>query len=485
MKQIAKNLSFAGMLLLAGFFASCKDDEDPIKDLTVRISPPPHADEYVIEQGQHLEIPFTVGEAKNAELTATASADKTEYTVAATLSESDPGSGVITVTAPDLILSPVTVTVTLKVDDSKTQRSATGTVAVSSKLIDGFTEITAPANCYVAAPGALVKFPANIGNTTEKAVFQTADLLWQDVAGMVEQLIAAPEENCVYAVLKSGVSGNAVVAVKNADGAVVWSYHLWVADFDPDANVMTWTDSESGTSYKMMDRYVGAVSNQPGSDLSNGLFYQWGRKDPFGSSNYEGKLKAMYDMAGEEVTRTVEPVSVTDNMPNAILNPLTHYSGVSGGNYSWLSNNKGSADIDAISDYWGGVTGVQTKYDPCPAGWRVAPSGAWYFYTDSNVTVEKVFAEGVDAPANKDLLGRYVSTDGGTTKFWFPAQGEVAHAGSYGNGIGTNWPSSKTWSSTVDADNFRVWATSISPTTVSPKGGIGFGYELPVRCVKL
>ena len=485
MKQIAKNLSFAGMLLLAGFFASCKDDEDPIKDLTVRIFPPPHADEYVIEQGQHLEIPFTVGEAKNAELTATASADKTEYTVAATLSESDPGSGVITVTAPDLILSPVTVTVTLKVDDSKTQRSATGTVAVSSKLIDGFTEITAPANCYVAAPGALVKFPANIGNTTEKAAFQTADLLWQDVAGMVEQLIAAPEENCVYAVLKSGVSGNAVVAVKNADGAVVWSYHLWVADFDPDANVMTWTDSESGTSYKMMDRYVGAVSNQPGSDLSNGLFYQWGRKDPFGSSNYEGKLKAMYDMAGAEVTRTVEPVSVTDNMPNAILNPLTHYSGVSGGNYSWLSNNKGSADIDAISDYWGGVTGVQTKYDPCPAGWRVAPSGAWYFYTDSNVTVEKVFAEGVDAPANKDLLGRYVSTDGGTTKFWFPAQGEVAHAGSYGNGIGTNWPSSKTWSSTVDADNFRVWATSISPTTVSPKGGIGFGYELPVRCVKL
>lgn len=78
-----------------------------------------------------------------------------------------------------------------------------------------------------------MKFPANIGNTTEKAAFQTADLLWQDVAGMVEQLIAAPEENCVYAVLKSGVSGNAVVAVKNADGTVVWSYHLWVADFRP------------------------------------------------------------------------------------------------------------------------------------------------------------------------------------------------------------------------------------------------------------
>ncbi len=484
MKQIAKNLSFAGMLLLAGFFASCKDDEDPIKDLTVRISPP-LADEYVIEQGQHLEIPFTVGEAKNAELTATASADKTEYTVAATLSESDPGSGVITVTAPDLILSPVTVTVTLKVDDSKTQRSATGTVAVSSKLIDGFTEITAPANCYVAAPGALVKFPANIGNTTEKAVFQTADLLWQDVAGMVEQLIAAPEENCVYAVLKSGVSGNAVVAVKNADGAVVWSYHLWVADFDPDANVMTWTDSESGTSYKMMDRYVGAVSNQPGSDLSNGLFYQWGRKDPFGSSNYEGKLKAMYDMAGAEVTRTVEPVSVTDNMPNAILNPLTHYSGVSGGNYCWLTNNKGAVDTDVISDYWGGVSGTQTKYDPCPAGWRVAPPEAWGFYSSSaNVTIEKVYAEGQEE-TNANLFGRYITLDGGTVKFWFPSQGEVQHGGGFSYGIGSTWPNGKAWTSMMDVENFRVWVASNSPTSLSPKSGNPFGYELPVRCVKL
>ena len=328
-----------------------------------------------------------------------------------------------------------------------------------------------------------MKFPANIGNTTEKAAFQTADLLWQDAAGMVEQLIGAPEENCVYAVLKSGVSGNAVVAVKNADGTVVWSYHLWVADFDPDANVMTWTDTE-GVTYEMMDRYVGAVSNQPGSDLSNGLFYQWGRKDPFGSSNYEGKLKAMYNMAGEEVTRTIEACAAEDNIPNSIANPLTHYSGVSGGNYSWLTTVKANIVSDVIKDLWGAESGTQTKYDPCPAGWRVAPQAAWKFYNDAAVTKEIVFAAGVESPASKDQLGRYISTDG-ATKFWFPAQGEVAHAGSYGNGIGTNWPSSKTWSSTVDADNFRVWATSISPTTVSPKGGIGFGYELPVRCVKL
>ena len=302
---------------------------------------------------------------------------------------------------------------------------------------------------------------------------------------MVEQLIAAPEENCVYAVLKSGVSGNAVVAVKERRRSRRVELPPWVADFDPDANVMTWTDSESGTSYKMMDRYVGAVSNQPGSDLSNGLFYQWGRKDPFGSSNYEGKLKAMYDMAGAEVTRTVEPVSVTDNMPNAIQNPLTHYSGVSGGNYSWLSNNKGSADIDAISDYWGGVTGVQTKIRPVSGGLARGAERCMVFLYRFQRHRRKSFRRRRGCSCQQGPARTLCRTDGGTTKFWFPAQGEVAHAGSYGNGIGTNWPSSKTWSSTVDADNFRVWATSISPTTVSPKGGIGFGYELPVRCVKL
>jgi hypothetical protein len=482
MKQMAKKLSFAGLLLLVGCFASCNDGED-LKDLTVDVSSS-LAGEYVIEQGQSLEIPFTVGEAKNAELTVAATADDTDYKVEATLSALDPQSGVITVTAPDLILSPTTVTITLEVDDVQTQRVTISTVEVSAKLVDEFVEITSPANCYVVAPGALVKFPANIGNTTEQVSFSTAELLWQDTKGLVEQLIAAPEKNSVYAVLQAGVSGNAVVAVKNADGTVVWSYHLWVADFNPDENVMTWTDADSGVTYKMMDRYVGAVSNLPGSDLAHGLFYQWGRKDPFGASSYEGKFKPMYNIDGEEVSRTIEACAAEDNIPNAIANPLTHYSGVSGGNYSWLTTVKATIATDAIADLWGAVSGTQTKYDPCPAGWRVAPQSAWTFYNDTEVTKEVVYAEGVESPANKDQLGRYISTNG-TTKFFFPSQGEVAHGGGFSNGVGTTWPCGKAWTSTVDATYYRSCGTTVSPTSVSYKGGYTQGYELPVRCVKL
>lgn len=249
-----------------------------------------------------------------------------------------------------------------------------------------------------------MKFPANIGNTTEKAVFQTADLLWQDVAGMVEQLIAAPEENCVYAVLKSGVSGNAVVAVKNADGAVVWSYHLWVADFDPDANVMTWTDSESGTSYKMMDRYVGAVSNQPGSDLSNGLFYQWGRKDPFARNLTATRPGGSpYESASSDLEKTEAATEATGTIAYATRNPQTRllaakewYVGAGGNDLLWGGAKEGS---------------VKTVYDPCPAGYRVP---------DARHFAEMKSTSSAECNANYGML---LAVNGEDTKSYFPTSG--------------------------------------------------------------
>ena len=277
-------------------------------------------------------------------------------------------------------------------------------MTVSSKLIDGFTEITTPANCYIAAPGALVKFPANIGNTTEKAAFKTAELLWQDAAGLVEQLIAAPEENCVYAILKSGVSGNAVVAVKNADGAVVWSYHLWVADFDPDASVMTWTDADGGVTYKMMDRYVGAVSNQPGSDLSNGLFYQWGRKDPFArnltATRPGGKP---YESTPSDLVKTEDATEATGTIAYATRNPQTRllaakewYTGTGGNDLLWGGTAEGS---------------VKTVYDPCPEGYRVP---------EARHFAEMKFTSKAECDANYGLL---LAVDGEDTKSYFPTTG--------------------------------------------------------------
>lgn len=456
--------------------SSCKKEEIP---LTISFDVP-EGGGFVIEQGQSLDLPFTVAGDIEGAIKVSATSDNAEYKVDAAMSSGS--SGTVTVTAPELVYSTSTVKITLNAEDAVSLKTATASADVSVVMFEGYAEISTPSNCYIVKPGAFVKFPANIGNTSDKADVASAELLWQDVNGLVKQVIPDSENGCIYAVLGEGSQGNAVVAAKKSDGTVSWSWHLWVTEFDPEANVMVWTDGNSVT-YNIMDRYLGALSNVPGSDLSNGLFYQWGRKDPFISSDYSGALKPMYDIAGNTIEKTIEACGSEDNIPASIANPMTHFSGVSGGNYSWLTTVKANIVTDESMDLWSGKTGKKSEYDPCPDGWRVIPMDAWGFYADPEVKVEIVYAEGVETPANKDQLGRKVTV--GNSEFFFPSQGEVQHSGSYGSGIGTTWPCGKAWSSTIDADYYRVFVPMVSPSSIGLTSGVVLGYELPVRCVKM
>lgn len=440
MKQIVKKLSLAFMLLaIGGGISSCTKEDEKLKELTVNFE----QETYSIEQGQSIEIPFSVGNLSGATVTGSVQSDnEAEYPAA--LSEIEKGKGAITVTAPQYIFAPATVTVTLNINDEANKRTATGTVTVTSVTDENYTEITSPANCYIAAPGSMVKFPANLGNSADKAAFATASLIWQDKTGLVSQIMAQPEEGTVVAILNPETEGNALIGVKDESGEIVWSYHLWITSSDPrpeiNTNVKvlayTYTDEDNNSkTYEFMDRYLGAVSNQPGSDASNGLFYQWGRKDPFAASNYENALKEVYDIEGNVVERIVTPVEEENNIATSIKNPTAHYSGVSGGNWGWISTNKGALPASEIADLWGGVSGKKSIYDPCPEGWQVPPTHAWKVLTDAGTTVEKVFTDGVEE--NKNLQGRLLNG------FWFPSQGEVPHGGKFTNGIGSTWPNGK------------------------------------------
>ena len=67
--------------------------------------------------------------------------------------------------------------------------------------------------------------------------------------------------------------GNAVIALRDFSGEIVWSWHIWVTDRE-----VTLT---AANGYEWMDRNLGALNNTPGDVANRGLFYQWGRKDPF------------------------------------------------------------------------------------------------------------------------------------------------------------------------------------------------------------
>ena len=474
----SRAMSLVAVLMLVAAMSSCKKSLASLS-LTSSVT----ETEFTILGGEILEIDFKVNNTEGNPIKVAVSSDNKNYPATVEMDETVASQGTVKVAAPKYIYHEATINVTLTISDPATSRELVQPYVVNARLADNFVAVTEPANCFIVAPGSIVKFPANYGSTSDKVTFETASLVWQDAVGLVENIDVEPADNYVYAALKEGISGNAVIAVKNAEGSVVWSYNLWVADYNPDSRTMSYKASDELT-YVFMDRYIGATSVVPGTDASHGNFYQWGRKDAFAGSTVSGTLKPMYDIEGKKITRTIEACAEENNIPNGIANPLTHYSGVNGGNYGWLTTVKATFASD-MTDLWGGDSGKKTMYDPCPAGWMVPPVEAWGFYATatSGFVAEKVYVEGVESPANKDMLGRNWSPDG-VEKFYFPAMGEVQHGGTFASGAGTSWPCNKVWTCSTDPANYRVWATNVSPSSASAKGGLGTGYELPVRCIK-
>ena len=149
---------------------------------------------------------------------------------------------------------------------------------------------------------------------------KSAKLLWQDVEGLITQ-VAFNNNRVEFITSGSQGFGNAVIAVydnvdPNAnDAKVLWSWHIWCAPRPSDRYI----HSESGgTIYTFMDRNIGAVSDT-GGDNSYGLYYQWGRKDPF-----EKPGKPLFDVLGMKISALHELKRVS--LSEGILNPMSFFS---------------------------------------------------------------------------------------------------------------------------------------------------------------
>ena len=262
----------------------------------------------------------------------------------------------------------------------------------SAKDIDSrVTKIALSSNCYIVAPQSRVCIPvsrANEDGTTRISDVTkgwTAELLWTDNSGGVS---AAGTSNIksVTADLTAGAinvetgskTGNAVVVAK-VGGTIVWSWHIWVTSYDPDASSISYDNGYTTTVF--MDRNLGAMNASVGDIGSYGLLYQWGRKDPFpGASAVSSTTAAsIYNASGTKLSEGTSGTGVKyvsagsgPNLANSIKNPLSFYYQTSSRyNYDWI----GSTRNDNL---WNSTSGGKTVYDPCPAGWRVATSGSSY-----------------------------------------------------------------------------------------------------------
>ena len=227
--------------------------------------------------------------------------------------------------------------------------------------IAGAVDLTAsndPANCYVLTAPGTYKFPAYMGcSDTPAGNVWGVELLWETYNNSDEvtanSVIAAVDyqANWIYFQTPETLKpGNALIAAKNYEGDIIWSWHIWI----PQTAIIT--DTYSLYSSPMMDRFLGALVAASVDSVpveSFGLTYQWGRKDPFVGPGAVG-ANGNATVAGKACSTTTPFASVAASIKNPTVIAFV-------GDGNWLTASDNTLWKDA----------VKTIYDPCPPGYRV------------------------------------------------------------------------------------------------------------------
>ena len=256
------------------------------------------------------------------------------------------------------------------------------------------------ANCYLIQQAGDYKFKAVIGNMDATVGnVKTVEVLWEsfgtDVMPNVGDLISSVSYKNGYIRFSTPENfrdGNAVIAAKNSKGTILWSWHIWCAEEGFNGQVYY---NDAGT---MMDRNLGATSATPGDVGALGLMYQWGRKDPFmGSSSISSDVLAVatgtWNMASGGSSQEAE------------TNPMTFYTDICLPDGSWSS--------------------TKTRYDPCPAGWRVPEGGDNGVWAKALGTSESQWLSYDDINMGINFNGIY----GEAEAIWYPASGWLRNDG--------------------------------------------------------
>ena len=258
----------------------------------------------------------------------------------------------------------------------------------------------------------------------------------------------------IYCRVAPGTTGGSgVIAAYDSSDKILWSWHVWVTDYHPDAtgNVdvqepltkrkLKFTYGNHSDQRPMMDRDLGAMAGYakaPTLDVekfkAHGFQYQWGRKDPYPSSYSNKPIKtvnlpakitepivgimSLYGSDGVKFLPFEPSYNGRAGYQTAYRNPLTAYK-PSGSQY-WFTD-------DVTSSISGAWATVKTVHDPCPAGWRVAKAEEYYSlfsdkgyngtlpsYSTNNMNMSNYNTQGAD----KGFVLRYDETDQSKTTYF-------------------------------------------------------------------
>lgn len=211
------------------------------------------------------------------------------------------------------------------------------------------------ANSYIVSTAGNYKFKTVKGNSsTSVGSVASAEVLWEsfgtDVEPSVGDLVSNVAVDGEYITFTaSALKGNASIAAKDASGTILWSWHIWMTDQPEDQTYY-------GNTGVMLDRNLGATSAKRGDGKALGLFYQYGRKDPFlGAKSVSSK-----DQAASTATwpASVNYTTTRGSLEYTKSHPMTFViaaEGLNSDSHSWESS--------------------KSINDPCPVGYRIPDGG--------------------------------------------------------------------------------------------------------------
>ena len=246
------------------------------------------------------------------------------------------------------------------------------------------------ANCYIARSlNTVYSFDAATmgnGRTTTNLWPSSlsgvaARVLWETGTSSRIVIRDAVYENGRIVFTTGSARGNAVIGLFDASGNCIWSWHIWSVDYDIEATAQTYA---SGAVF--MDRNLGALTTDCTQPASRGLYYQWGRKDPFlypatcqeTVKRADAVYAAGFEYAENDPRSAASPYEMM-SLAWSVSHPTTYMNGVLYEDWEeWAS----SADwlYGHRPNLWGNMTtgmnnisrtSHKSIYDPCPPGWKI------------------------------------------------------------------------------------------------------------------